>query len=601
MRIPKFAVTALVSTFAACGTSSIGPSGPNAEQNSGAPSSDSGSSSEVTVNEDASLGENDSASSQGGGTTPIIDAPSGIPDASANSGADATSSAPRTSGSDASSGTDATADAASTKDATSTNDAASTGNATPEASTTPDATTTCTGSTNLTGTGNMTATVSVEFGTTKSTMSSLGIGIDTAVYDELLISSAVATSLKAGNVQALRYPGGSYADIFNWQTTTVNGGSYVDTADTFDSFMNTLILPVGIKPIITVNYGSNTTNSGPADPSEAAAWVTYANITNKWGITYWEIGNENVGNGYYENEDWEYDLHYLNQTAANRVGQSVLTPLAYGTNSVAFINAMKAVDSTIKCGVYQLAPDIYPNTANPPYNAQVLQGVGDVIDFVIIHWYPCGMDVPTCLQSPLLIPAIVSGEQSELTAALPARASQIELLITESGAGSVTGPATALFAADEYASWFENGVVNVEYQELHNGFLTSGDTGIADSSPEGPYYGAKMAGILAAAGDTFVSATSASTLIGVHAVKKANGGYAIMLVNRDPSNSYSVTVSISGATFGNCGTRYDFGQGNFNGTYPSSGVAQSSVSGFKPSSFTITVPAYTISVVENPG
>ena len=168
---------------------------------------------------------------------------------------------------------------------------------------------------------------------------------------------------------------------------------------------------------------------------------------------------------------------------------------------------------------------------------------------------------------------------------------------TESGAGSVTGPATALFAADEYASWFENGVVNVEYQELHDGFLANADPG----APEGPYYGAMMAGILAAAGDTFVGATSASTLIGVHAVKKANGGYAIMLVNRDPSNSYSVTVSLSGATFGNCGTRYDFGQGNFNGTDPSSGVTQSSVSGFKPSSFTITVPAYTISVVENPG
>jgi hypothetical protein len=244
---------------------------------------------------------------------------------------------------------------------------------------------------------------------------------------------------------------------------------------------------------------------------------------------------------------------------------------------------------------------VYPNTATPPYNAQVLQGVGSVIDFVIIHWYPCAANAATCLQSPLLIPAIVSGEQSELTTALPSKASQIELLITESGAGSVTGPATALFAADEYASWFENGVVNVEYQELHAGFLTSGVSGVANNSPAGPYYGAKMAGILAAAGDTYVTATSASTMVGVHAVKKASGGYAVMLVNRDPTNSYSVTVTVSGATLSNCGTRYDFGQANFNGTYPSSGVTQSSVSGFKTSSFTITVPAYTTSIVENPG
>jgi hypothetical protein len=201
----------------------------------------------------------------------------------------------------------------------------------------------------------------------------------------------------------------------------------------------------------------------------------------------------------------------------------------------------------------------------------------------------------------LQIPGIVSGTQAELVKAIPSKASQIELLITESGAGSVTGPATALYAADEYASWFENGVVNVEYQELHNGFLTSSDTGIADSSPEGPYYGAKMTSVLASTGDSFVTATSASTMIGVHAVKKANGNHAVMLVNRDPTNSYTVTVSVTGATLGNCGTRYDFGQANFNGTYPSSSDVQSTVSGFHAGSFTITVPAYTISIVENPG
>jgi hypothetical protein len=121
------------------------------------------------------------------------------------------------------------------------------------------------------------------------------------------------------------------------------------------------------------------------------------------------------------------------------------------------------------------------------------------------------------------------------------------------------------------------------------------------NAPGGPYYGAKMASILASTGDSFVKATSASTMIGVHAVKKANGNDAVMLVNRDPTNSYTVTVSVSGATFNNCGTRYDFGQANFSGTSPSSSEVQSTVSGFNAGSFTITVPAYTISIVENPG
>jgi alpha-L-arabinofuranosidase len=332
--------------------------------------------------------------------------------------------------------------------------------------------------------------------------------------------------------------------------------------------------------------------------------VKYANITpNQYGIKYWEIGNENVGNGYYQNEDWEYDLHFLNQDAGARVGQSVLSPVAYGNNSVPFITAMKAVDPTIKCGVYQLAPDAYPNTLTPSYNSQVLQGSASVIDFVIIHWYPCGTDPAMCLQSPLQIAGIISGTHADLMTAAPTRAAQIQILITESGAGNITGPASALFAADEYLSWFENGVVNVDYQELHNGFLAAynQDAGVADNSPEGPYYGGKMSSILAAPGDTFVTATSTSTMIGVHAVKKANGSRAIILINRSPTSSYSVTVNVAGATLGNCGTRYDFGQANFSGNFASSDVASSTVSGFQGSSFTITVPAYSMSIVENPG
>jgi hypothetical protein len=36
-------------------------------------------------------------------------------------------------------------------------------------------------------------------------------------------------------------------------------------------------------------------------------------------------------------------------------------------------------------------------------------------------------------------------------------------------------------------------------------------------------------------------------------------------------------------------------------TYPSSSEVQSTVSGFNAASFTIAVPAYTISIVESPG
>jgi hypothetical protein len=419
-------------------------------------------------------------------------------------------------------------------------------------------------------------TISVNFGSNLSTMPAQGLGVCTAVYDNSLISSAVSSALVNAGVKAVRYPGGSYADAFNWQTTTMNGGAYLDSNDSFDNFMNTVVNPTGAKAIITVNYGSNPSNNGGGDPNVAAAWVKYANITKGWGITYWEIGNEVGGNGYYAYQDWEYDLHFLDQTAADRVGQSVLSPTAYGQNAVTFINAMKAQDSSIKCGVGF-------DTVYQPYNDSLLTACASVVDFVVIHWYPGGSE-SALLQTPSQIPGLVSSAHSQISSYVGSRAGSVGIMVTETGAGTVTGQATALFAADDYLSWFENGIWNVDYQELHNGFLD------ANNNLLGPAYGAKMAGILAAPGETFVTTSSGSSLIATHATKKANGHYDVMLINKDPNNSYTVTVNVSGATLASSGTRYDCSN--------TSGVSQSTLSGIGASSFSITVPAYTITVVD---
>ena len=46
------------------------------------------------------------------------------------------------------------------------------------------------------------------------------IGLDAAVYDGDMNDAAIAPLLKAAGIDALRYPGGSYSDIYNWQTQT---------------------------------------------------------------------------------------------------------------------------------------------------------------------------------------------------------------------------------------------------------------------------------------------------------------------------------------------------------------------------------------------
>ena len=183
------------------------------------------------------------------------------------------------------------------------------------------------------------ARVTMNITNTMATMPLQGLGVCSAVYDNNLISGTAATQLKAAGIGAVRYPGGSYADIFNWQTTTMNAGAYVNSNDSFDNFMNTVVNPAGTQAIITVNYGSNPADNAGGDTNVAAAWVDYANNTKHWGIKYWEIGNEVGGNGYYAGQDWEYDLHYTNQTPSARVGQPALSPAAYGTNAVQFIQA----------------------------------------------------------------------------------------------------------------------------------------------------------------------------------------------------------------------------------------------------------------------
>jgi hypothetical protein len=391
-------------------------------------------------------------------------------------------------------------------------------------------------------------TVSVNFGSTKSAMSSQGLGVASAVYDGYLTSSGVGSALANAGVKAVRYPGGSYADIFHWQNYTSCGG-YLASGNGFDT---------------TCTHGG--------DPSEAAGWVNYANKTKGYGITYWEIGNETGGNGYFGDPGWEYDLHYPYN--GNRTGQPALSPNSVGSNTVQFIQQMKAQDSSIKCGIG------YDNSNDSALWNGTSGGVkcGSLLDFVYIHWYPGGA-AAALLQTSSQIASTISTAQSQMSSLL---GRQLQIIVSEAGPGTVTGTPAALWAADMYATWLENGAQNVDFQELHSGFLTTANAFDAGA------YGCKMVSYLASSGEPYVTTSSGTTMVSAHAVKKSNGSYSVLLVNKDPSNAYSVTVNVSGATLASTGTTY---------TYTGSAINTGSISGVGSSSFTINVPAYQMIVV----
>jgi len=442
-----------------------------------------------------------------------------------------------------------------------------------------------------------TASVTSDISQSKATVPATGYGIHTSIYDNNMVNGTTTpAAVKASGATTLRYPGGTDADVFHWQTMSFTAGvnGYLNSNDTFDNWMTKLVQPAGCNAIITCNYGTNAAGTGGADPNEAAAWVDYANNTKHYGIKYWEIGNEVPGNGFY-GAYWEADDHY---TGSSRTGQSALGPVAYGQNVVQFVNAMKAKDSTIKVGIVVCTPGSWPDGVSPDWNTNVFQQCGTKIDFVIIHWYPGGTTA-NALASSSTIASTVSSLQSKINQYCGSNAPNVKILITETNAGSSAGdgPQQTLFSTDNYLTWFENGALNVDWLELHSNYLSEGVSGLTDDTPGEGYYGAKLASDVARVGDTLCSASSNNSLLKSHVVNRTDNSVGVQLVNDDPSNSATVTVTVNNATLSSSGTRHDFGVANFpsGSMWPNSGMSTSTVTGIGTNSFTVTVPAYTAS------
>src|SRR5690242_12375757 len=66
------------------------------------------------------------------------------------------------------------------------------------------------------------STVSVNAGQPRGTFSSVAVGTNVSVYDGYMNDANIPGLLKNGGIGAVRYPGGSYSDIYHWQTNTAD-------------------------------------------------------------------------------------------------------------------------------------------------------------------------------------------------------------------------------------------------------------------------------------------------------------------------------------------------------------------------------------------
>jgi hypothetical protein len=381
-----------------------------------------------------------------------------------------------------------------------------------------------------------------------------GIGVNHAVWDAELGTDAVADLLQAAGVQTMRYPGGSYGDIYHWVDNTAPGGFVAPNTD-FDTFMAG-VQRAGAQAIVIANYGTGS-------PEEAAAWVEHANVLNDYGVKYWEIGNEIYGNGHYGSA-WEADDH------ADK------SPAAYANEVVAYAEAMKAVDPTIHIGAVLTTPAGWPDGLvaegdGGTWNDVVLSIAGPHIDFAILHWYPGGATAAEALAKPAHIDDLIYLVRRQIARrAGPGADGRIRIALTEFnvGVGKNTQPG-ALFAADTYAGLLENGVFSINYWDVHNGpsavSIVEGQTDYDDfgllssagclpdgtcepplNTPFAPYYALQMLSLFARPGDQMIRAATGHPLVTAHAVRRPGGELAVLLVNKDPGSAHTVSIQYAG-------------------------------------------------------
>jgi Cellulose binding domain/Fibronectin type III domain len=435
------------------------------------------------------------------------------------------------------------------------------------------------------------ASVTVNAATKLAAVPATAIGINGSTYDADLTDAAVPGLLHTAGVDVVRFPGGTESDEYDWKTNTDVSSGATQPVD-FDQFA-TLLSQSGAQGMVTVNYGTGDTVGATRSPKEtgaqvAADWVQYANIQHHDGIKYWEIGNEVYGNGTY-GADWEPDAHCTGSSPTN------CGPAVYAQNVKTYIAAMKAVDPTIVVGVVLTAPGNWPDgqtSAGSPqaWDQTVLSALGSQIGFADVHWYPqnpSSVTPPGPTDAGLLgdtsqIPSMVSTLRSELTQYTGS--SSVPIMITETNSVSsnpgkqTVGLVNALYLDQDYVTWLESGVANVDWWQIHNGLVATGDNGSglygsaaygdygvlsdatcgtiggsqvcepAADTPFPAYYGLDLLGSFIQPGSTLVSASSSQSLVQSYAATESNGDLRVLLVNDDPTNSYTVSLNYAGFT-----------------------------------------------------
>lgn len=164
-------------------------------------------------------------------------------------------------------------------------------------------------------------------------------------------------------------------------------GGYNNDANTPDPFDDAQVdravayaRAIGAEPLLQVPLLADELGMPPTADT-ARAMVEYANVTKKYGIKYFSIGNEP--------DMYARQGGLLDPSAPAIAGY---TPADYCVSAKAYASAMKTVDPTIQI----VGPDLaYQYTASSDWLSPVLRDCGDVFDVIAIHRYPFSAKMAT--------------------------------------------------------------------------------------------------------------------------------------------------------------------------------------------------------------
>jgi alpha-N-arabinofuranosidase len=361
-----------------------------------------------------------------------------------------------------------------------------------------------------------------------------------------------------------------------------------------------------------------------------------------YGLKYWEIGNECYGT-------WEQDIQAVAHDG-----------YTYANRAKSYLTMMKAVDPTIKVGVVaDVSEDSYVNghTGHPATNPRTstahngwtpvmlatLKASGTTPDFLIYHRYEQAPGAETdagLLQKAKTWPADAAALRQQLTDYMGASGNGVELCITENNSvytnpgKQSTSVVDALYLADSVGNVLQTEFNSLVWWDLRNGQdsaqnnssslygwrlygdygvmssnFVSGSSTLYDAYPA--YYVMKLLQYFARNGDTVVQATSDSTLLSVFAAKHSDGSLRLLVINKDPANTITPNMSLTGITPADTATVYSYGIPQDNAAHVGSGsidvasatapVAGTSISSmsFAPYSATVVVIGSAPSGVHN--